>query len=672
VTALGSSRSFQANVTLNVGQAYPAKLLSPPPGAIVTGSSATFNWDAGVGTTQYRLLVGSTLGGSDVYSGQPTSAQSATVTVPVSAHTLFVTLSSYCGGVWQQQPPYPFPVGPTFTGTPPNTGPALATYTIPNNGNLTAPLPFCLASPNANPPVCDGADYQTLAQSVQSCSIVTIGSFINVAGTTANVTNPYDQNYAAAFDVAISASPTTTPGTYDLWCNIGPYAVVWLIQITQAAPQIKYVQQYPPNPDGSFYVTLWGQNFGSSSAGQIEVCPSGANPCSGGGLAACLSPGCGNAYFTWSDGQINILVGPGSDQQPQPGLYDILVTLGAELVAAGIMGFEVAQEPTAAIFQIQDQTATDISNDTQTVVVGQQIALQGGTNLSGAFTQVWSVSGGSYVGGYSVQCQPNNDCDEPQTSQSCLVDQDAVSPANPNGCIPPGMPLIMSSQNLTIYFTQAPATVTVTYAVYGVGINPSEAMATTTFNVVGPSGTGLSVYALQSTAIVPGPPPKMQLGSGGPGIGFQGTANPPAGYSGTLEFIQVVSLATINRTYSSGTAQTCVGGGLDTMVPYYGSNNSPAFTGDTPGITLASSTYIAESDYNTFVMFLMWWPNYANSIAVPLGFVNWGWGGSAVLESGTWVLTGVAAATDSVTQPTTTYPLWSQLNPNPPVCVPPQ
>ena len=250
-----------------------------------------------------------------------------------------------------------------------------------------------------------------------------------------------------------------------------------------------------------------------------------------------------------------------------------------------------------------------------------------------------------------------------------------MSASNPNGCLPLGMSsLIMNEQTLTIYFTQVPAApVTVTYALYGQGYNP-VAMATTTFNVVGPTGADVSVFLLKGPAIAPGPPPLLQLGTSKPGIGFQGSADPPSGYTGTFGFVQIVSSASLVYGYPNGTFRTCGGSGLDTTYPYDEFPNPPqtASVYDTPSVTLNSNTYTSQSDFNTFVMFLVWLSDLANSIPVPLGYVNWGWGGLASYSAGAWVLTNGRMSSSMVTQPTTMYPLWSQLNPNPPPGCPAQ
>jgi hypothetical protein len=159
----------------------------------------------------------------------------------------------------------------------------------------------------------------------------------------------------------------------------------------------------------------------------------------------------------------------------------------------------------------------------------------------------------------------------------------------------------------------------------------------------------------------------LQMGSSVPGIGFQGILTPPAGYPGTMTFVQVVT--SVSLTYGN---QSCgSSGGLDVAYPFqsltfsYPPSNAPIY--DTPSLRLDSSKYTSESDFNNFLIFLMWEPSYVpNPIPVPIGYVTWGWGGVARYISPNWVLTNGQTSSPMVTQPTIMYPLWKQLNPNPP------
>lgn len=679
VTALGSSQSATAYVVLNVAQPFPAGLLTPPPGAFLGGGSTTFTWDAGVGATAYQLLVGSGPGASDIYAGGQTTQQSATVNLPSTPMLVYVTLESLCGGVWQPSPAPPsFPIAPTSPAGPfPSAGYPGTSYSVPNDGTPTT-LTFCLANNSG----CDATDFGSVAPYLQGCGVFDSG-YNPVSSASVTGMNPYDPSYPAAFDVTIALAQTLPGSTYHVGCTFWPAEpsnaeVWWQIQVVDGPPVVSFFQEFPPNPDGSFYVTIWGHNFGPDQ-GTIQVCIQSG--CSNGQMTVCLSESCGDAYYLWSDQQINALIEPGSAPD---GIYQWTPCSNGESGTAPIclpVIFLVPfpeTSPTAAIYS----NGRNISSQTQTVVVGQQIPLVGVTNLPGSVQQFWNVSGGSYVGGYNVACTPECGSQTLTASQSCMVDQNKVSASNPNGCIT-GTGLIMTATNLTIYFTQVPAgPVTVTYAVYGPGINPNEAIATTTFNVVGPTGPGISVFGMiKNAAIYPGPPPLLQMGSSQPGIGFFGSETPPSqAYPGTLTFVQKVTSVSITL----GNQSCGSSGGLDGNYPYqnqtfpyeFQSFSQPqagtASLYDTPSIQLESSRYTSQSDSNSFEMYLMWQPMYyPNSIPVPIGYITWGWGGGASYISPNWVLTNGTTSTAMVTQPTTMYPTWTRLNPIPvPGCPP--
>ena len=79
-----------------------AQMVSPAPGSTLSGGSATFTWSAG-GATAYQLTVGSTYGGSDIYSSTSLTALTTTATpLPQNGSTLYVTLYSEINGIWVQ------------------------------------------------------------------------------------------------------------------------------------------------------------------------------------------------------------------------------------------------------------------------------------------------------------------------------------------------------------------------------------------------------------------------------------------------------------------------------------------------------------------------------------------------------------------------------------------
>jgi len=83
--------------------ATPAVLTSPTPGSTLTSSSATFQWTAGSGVTQYVLGIGSTgVGSYDLYNSTPITATQASVTgLPINGETLYARLYSLINGTWQ-------------------------------------------------------------------------------------------------------------------------------------------------------------------------------------------------------------------------------------------------------------------------------------------------------------------------------------------------------------------------------------------------------------------------------------------------------------------------------------------------------------------------------------------------------------------------------------------
>jgi 6-phosphogluconolactonase (cycloisomerase 2 family) len=83
--------------------ATPAVLTSPTPGTALTSSSATFQWTAGTGVTQYVLGIGSTgVGSYNLFNSTPITATQASVTgLPTNGETLYARIYSWINGAWQ-------------------------------------------------------------------------------------------------------------------------------------------------------------------------------------------------------------------------------------------------------------------------------------------------------------------------------------------------------------------------------------------------------------------------------------------------------------------------------------------------------------------------------------------------------------------------------------------
>jgi hypothetical protein len=83
-----------------------AAMTSPVPGATLSGTTMTFTWSSDSSATGYWVDIGSTAGGNDVYSsGNLGTATTTTVsTLPANGNTIYVSLYSYVGGQWLNNP----------------------------------------------------------------------------------------------------------------------------------------------------------------------------------------------------------------------------------------------------------------------------------------------------------------------------------------------------------------------------------------------------------------------------------------------------------------------------------------------------------------------------------------------------------------------------------------
>jgi hypothetical protein len=94
----------------------PAQLIDPASGSNLAASSQTFTWNAGTGVTSYKLDIGTTVGGTNLYAGVAGTARSVQVAgLPINGALVWVRLQSRIGSAWQAAD-YPFKAFSTASG----------------------------------------------------------------------------------------------------------------------------------------------------------------------------------------------------------------------------------------------------------------------------------------------------------------------------------------------------------------------------------------------------------------------------------------------------------------------------------------------------------------------------------------------------------------------------
>ena len=91
-----------ATISSPVFAAAKAEMSTPAPGSTLTASTVTFQWTGGTDATRYWLEIGTTPGGTNLYTQDAGTNLSATVSgLPTNGSTLYVRLWSLINGGWQ-------------------------------------------------------------------------------------------------------------------------------------------------------------------------------------------------------------------------------------------------------------------------------------------------------------------------------------------------------------------------------------------------------------------------------------------------------------------------------------------------------------------------------------------------------------------------------------------
>jgi hypothetical protein len=275
---------------------------------------------------------------------------------------------------------------------------------------------------------------------------------------------------------------------------------------------------------------------------------------------------------------------------------------------------------------------TDVTGSTQTVVVGERIALVASVpspQSSNISSQLWSTPPGTAVGGYSA---------------SVTTGSITSLPTNASGSyafywVAPG-----SAYQMTYHYTLTNG-----------NMSPN---ATVTFNVVGPSSITITPSG-EKLNIVNSTNPADQFLDWG--ILLKGAATPPSGYSGSYSWFQIVKSVNTTDKSVDGDSLTCTNGpGFDAggtlQFPYASGLNAEDGASD----PLDSTTQTEASETASFQTFLMWNANIGSgasaSIPIALAVLPWNIFGDVVWNSSTkkWVNKSGNGATTNT--PFSTYP----------------
>jgi hypothetical protein len=169
ITASNGSIAPTTMAFLTIVAPSPANMISPATGSNLSAGPTTFAWDSGMGVSQFQLVLGSTPGGSDLFTGSAGTSQSATVTLPASSQQEHAALSptsssmrflgDYDSAMLEKDGSSPKNASGSFTWYAatsctfdPNTGDTLISHTFDPAGDNQAGKGTTLTTYNLQPP----------------------------------------------------------------------------------------------------------------------------------------------------------------------------------------------------------------------------------------------------------------------------------------------------------------------------------------------------------------------------------------------------------------------------------------------------------------------------------------------------------------------------------------
>ncbi len=98
----GVWRSQDFQYTSHTGTNLVSNIVSPAPGATLTGNAATFTWED-VAADMHSILVGTTLGGRDIHAANVGGLQRSVNNLPADGSMVYVRLLTFKYGTWRNE-----------------------------------------------------------------------------------------------------------------------------------------------------------------------------------------------------------------------------------------------------------------------------------------------------------------------------------------------------------------------------------------------------------------------------------------------------------------------------------------------------------------------------------------------------------------------------------------
>lgn len=198
------------------------------------------------------------------------------------------------------------------------------------------------------------------------------------------------------------------------------------------------------------------------------------------------------------------------------------------------------------------------------------------------------------------------------------------------------------------------------------------ASAMVKFDIEGPFSTDVEVDVVRVVVAPSAVPNSSVLGLAGSGITFHARSYLPEGMLENFTWVQLVHSDYLEVRTKEDTLECTpqsqpfgeLSPGLDTSYPY--DTRNP--TRDNPPLPLTSEAQEFSRSFHAR-MYLLWSSGLSNSIAVPLGYVDWHFSAQAVLRdaaTNNWVLKYGRGGPDDPGKPFTrsqSYPQWSSMVP---------